>query len=528
MVDSTQAEVFRLQALERYHILDTPAETAFDELAALAAQLCATPTALVTLIDAERQWFKARFGFTAIQTPRQIAFCTHTITSAEIMEVEDARRDPRFATNPLVVRDPHIRFYAGVPLVTAEGHAVGTLAVIDYVPRQLTADQRRGLRSLGNQVISQLELRLHVQELRDRAARSIERSEALKSALIESALDCVIAMDHEGKVLEFNPAAERTFGFARADVIGKDLTQLIIPVALRAKHDAGLARYLATKRPRNLDRRLELTGLRADGTEFPVELSITRVLIEPPVFAGFLRDITDRVRATEQLLQSQKLEVIGQLAGGIAHDFNNILTVMQCSVQMLEVSPQPASTSAKSCSRSLGPPDAQRWVRIKQPLQTPRRRRRRRRKISDAEAPVGSAVVLEERITARSRRSWGVANVEQIVLNLAVNARDAMPDGGTISISTGVTELADPFVRHGLSAAAGRYVSLVVTDRGHGIAPDVLPRIFEAFFTTKEAGKGTGLGLATVYGIVKHHRGCLDVRSDPSGTTFTVHLPVES
>ncbi|MEJ7597035.1 MAG: PAS domain S-box protein [Kofleriaceae bacterium] len=524
----------RLQALERYHILDTEAETPFDELAALAAQVCGTPTALVTLIDTDRQWFKARFGFTAAtETERRIAFCAHTIQGTEIMVVEDTWQDARFAANPLVTDAPHIRFYAGVPLITADGHALGTLAVIDYVPRQLADDQRRSLRALGNQVVSQFELRLHVKELRERATRSIERSEALKSALIESALDCVIAMDHDGKILEFNPAAERTFGFTRADVIGQTLTDLIIPTALRAKHDAGLMRYLATKQPRNLDRRLELTGLRADGSEFPVELSITRVLIEPPVFAGFLRDITDRVRATEQLLQSQKLEVIGQLAGGIAHDFNNILTVMQCSAQMLEGSENPAEhvgeilqsiERASSLTRQLL------LVSSKQPLQTTRLDLDGvvRNMVRMLRRLLGSTVVLEEHYHGGLPALIGdVGMIEQVLLNLAVNARDAMPDGGRLSFTTGVTELAAAISRHGLSAAPGRYVRLEVTDRGQGIAADVLPRIFEPFFTTKDAGKGTGLGLATVYGIVKHHRGWLDVQSNQTGTTFTVHLPAE-
>jgi two-component system, OmpR family, sensor histidine kinase VicK len=156
----------RLATLRSCQILDTPSEEVFNDIIELAAGICGAPIAMISLVDSERQWFKAKLGISATETPRDIAFCAHAIMERDLFVIPDATADRRFATNPLVTTDPKIRFYAGAPLVTAEDHAVGTLCVIDRVPRQLSREQQKVLRLLARQVVELLELRRQVVALK--------------------------------------------------------------------------------------------------------------------------------------------------------------------------------------------------------------------------------------------------------------------------------------------------------------------------------------------------------------------------
>jgi formate hydrogenlyase transcriptional activator len=263
------SETERLAALHRYAVLDTPPELDFDELAALAAGICRTPIALITLLDHDRQWFKARLGLETLETPRDIAFCDYAIRQAGLFVVEDAVADPRFATNPLVTGEPRIRFYAGAPLITPDGQALGTLCVIDRVPRQLLPEHADALGTLSRQVVAQLQLRRSRQQLMQTieenrlAQEALRASEELKTRIIESSRDCIKVLDLEGHLLSMNSGGMQMLeicdlapfvGSSWVDFWqGKDREAAI--AAIEAARNGGVGRFvgyfetLETRRP---------------------------------------------------------------------------------------------------------------------------------------------------------------------------------------------------------------------------------------------------------------------------------------
>ena len=347
-------EAARLRALEQYAILDTPAEPAFDELTRLAALVCNTPSALITMIDAKRQWFKSRRAFDTLETPRELAFCAHTILQGDVLEVRDATKDPRFATNALVTGGPMIRFYAGAPIITGAGMALGSIAVIDYVPRQLDAQQKDALRALSHQIVTQLELRRRLAEERE--------------VLRESALDAVISIDHRGVVLEINRVAETIFGYPRDVAVGRELAELIIPEPMRDLHRAGIARYLATGQHTMMNRRIETTALRADGSTFPVELMIAhQTSSEPPRFTGFIRDITsrrqDELAAREGIA---RFELVARATSDAVWDWDlrtNAVWWSEGFRSLFGYKPEEVEATVESWTRRVHPDDHERVTR---------------------------------------------------------------------------------------------------------------------------------------------------------------------
>ena len=769
----------RLQALRSHAVLDTEAEASFDEIAELAREICGTPTALLTFVDAERQWVKARAGFTARETAREIAFCAHAILGPDVMVVPDATLDPRFASNPLVTDAPHVRFYAGAPLILANGHAIGTVAVLDYVPRELDDAKRGALAMLARHAVAQLELRW-------RLSHAADEGTAQKDALLSASLDAIVVIDRDGAIVEFNPSAEQAFGYARQSVVGRPLVDVLIPEELRAAHRDGFAHHLATGEERMMNRRIETVAVRADGTQIPVELAIARLgHTEPPMFVGFLRDVSDRKRAEtavrremvrfhlaaratsdviwdwdlvtndlwwgdrfqalfgyppdevepdveswttrvheddllrvesgrrrvfdehgnawsdeyrfrrsdgtyaeildrgyiirspggdalrmigamidvtarkaaeeseeryrdlfedvgeaifaltadgvitsmnraaeamlggprdawighpfspivhaddraltlarfaqvmrcenpptfeirlapalrgevhvevtltprrsgdrlvgilgigrdigerkrleEQLRQSQKLEALGQLSGGVAHDFNNLLTVIRCGAELLD--PTDLSDFKERVDEIRDA--AERGAALTRQLLVASRRQAMRPAPVDLNAVVRDMTKMLQRIVSAAisiKSAYApvlpviradARMLEQVLLNLVVNAGDAMPNGGTLTISTSAVVVDAEHMRLHPESTIGDHVCLSVRDTGTGVAPAVLPHIFEAFFTTKPVGEGSGLGLATVYGIVKQHGGWVEVESTVGeGSVFAVYLPV--
>jgi PAS domain S-box-containing protein len=386
------------------------------------------------------------------------------------------------------------------------------------------------------------ESKLREQELR--------QSEDRLRATVTAALDCIVVMDHHGRIIEFNPAAETCFGYPRSDVIGQRLSELMIPARYREAHERGMARYLAGGAGRFLGRRIEICAMRADGTEFPVELAIgVAEGMDGPIFIGYLQDISElkvaedrRTRLEAQLRQAQKMQAIGQLTGGIAHDFNNLLTGIMGYVAL--ASEREAAQADRRLTGYLA--QAQRSCErardlIQQMLMFSRGQRGNPRVLAlpplveEAVAALRPTLPHTLALTADVAGAGAVPTVhadplqvEQVVLNLCLNARDAVADAGEIHVAVRSLQ-AHGFVCAGCrSSVDGDFVELRVTDTGHGMAPEVVEHIFEPFFSTKESGKGTGMGLAMVHGIVHEYGGHVLVETTPGkGSSLRILWPAQ-
>jgi PAS domain S-box-containing protein len=360
--------------------------------------------------------------------------------------------------------------------------------------------------------------------------------EARQGAILEAAHDAIITIDQRLNIREFNPAAEQMFGYARNDILGRNV-ELLLPRADREPQRIAFSRYLTNGDGPLARRRLELAGLKADGTEFPVELTVARIGADSrAIITGFVRDITERRLLEEQLRQSQKLEAIGRLAGGVAHDFNNILMSIMGAADLLLMQiakDDVARDEATEIKRSV-----QRGASLtRQLLAFSRRQATRPQLLSMSDIVGGMDTMLRrligpeidfeivcppEQIKVRADPS----QIEQVVLNLVINSRDAMPDGGRLTVKVEHVELDEDEAVALVEGRAGQYARLSVSDTGTGIDEQTRAKLFEPFFTTKEQGKGTGLGLSIVYGIVKQSGGYITVISEPGrGATFVIHLP---
>jgi PAS domain S-box-containing protein len=470
---------------------------------------------------------------------------SHVVATGRPQWTADALADPDVrldeSIRPALEASPD-RAVLAVPL-RVTGRIIGTLAVSDRTGRRFTPAEAALLQAFADQAALAVEnARAYEEAARRRreaelALAELRRSETFKAAILETALDAVIAIDHEGRILEFNPAAERMFGHRRADVLGRELAALVIPSELQTPHRQMLGRYDPAAPSRVVGRRIVTTGRRADGTEFPIELSVARIPLDgPPVFTGFIRDLTEHRRLEAQFLQAQKMEAVGRLAGGIAHDFNNLLTVImgRAHVLLRRVAAQDPLRRDLDLIRST----AERAAGLTQQILAFSRKQMLQARAVDVNAVLGGMEDMLRRLIgedvelrlvrdpALGRVRADPSGIEQVVLNLAVNARDAMPEGGRLTIETTNVELDPRFVETHPGARPGPHVRLAVADTGRGMTPETLAHLFEPFFTTKEPGKGTGLGLATVYGIVKQHDGYIEVESAPGrGARFAVYLP---
>jgi PAS domain S-box-containing protein len=367
-----------------------------------------------------------------------------------------------------------------------------------------------------------------------RSREALRRSEERFRALIEKSTDMVQVLDGEGRITFWSPSTTETLGWREDEAVGRHALDWVHPED-RERFSALLTQLLA--RPGGRERAL-LRHRHADGSWRHVETQ-ARNLLDDPAVRGVVvnsRDVSEQLTLEQQLRQAQKLESVGRLAGGVAHDFNNLLTVILAGVEELRSAPRDQAAPAEIVDEIGAAGDRAREL-TQQLLAFARKQ-----VITPVSLDLSAVVQGTEKLLARllgedivlttrlAPDLWAVrcdrGQVEQIIVNLAVNARDAMPAGGQLSLETSNVELTGDASGARAGLRPGRWARLAVRDDGEGMAPEVRERIFEPFFTTKEKGKGTGLGLSTVYGIVTQSDGFVQVDSEPGrGTTFEIFLP---
>ena len=362
-------------------------------------------------------------------------------------------------------------------------------------------------------------------------------AETRLASIVGSAMDAIITVDDDQRVVVFNAAAEKTFGIHAAEAIGQPLDRFI-PARFRAAHGEQVRQFgVSGATRRSIGRLIPLSGLRANGEEFPMEASISQVEVHGrKLFTVILRDITEKRLAEAQLLRAQRLESVGTLAGGLAHDLNNILAPIMVSVRLLErkLANDPEGLE---CVALLGSLTERAANIVRQVLSFARGIEGDR-----VPTPVKHIIrevceILRETLPRNIRLRQEVPSdlwlahidatqIHQVLMNLAVNARDAMTGGGALTFTARNVTLDPNRAPIQPEARPGHYLSIAVADTGTGIAAEHMDRIFDPFFTTKPQGEGTGLGLSTSLGIIRGHGGFIDVDSETGkGTRFTIYLP---
>lgn len=511
----------RILALRALNILDSLPESEFDELTFLASKICETPVALVSLVDCDRQWFKAKTGTSLNETGRDVAFCTHAILQSDIFIVRDAKADERFKNNPLVTGEAKIGFYAGVPILDpTAGLPIGTLCVIDRRPRDLSADQIMSLKFLKNQVERLLALRMQ-HATQTRLQRHLEEAQKFTQLghwsydLRTKKVEC------SKQMLEFLPESKRSrqigiddfsVNIHRDDI--HEWKTLFTEVLLGTETKPLRLRRTFEDREIWIETRLQCVH--------DSEGHVVKV-------AGTSQNISERVALEEQLerkriiaIQHSKLATLGEMSAGVAHEINNPLAILSGTIALmkkLKEDPEKIELKLDIMARAV-----ERISRIVQGL------RKFSRSAEDLPRETTSivdiinetsvltetqsrrhSVAVEFDLQTRATLKCNAIEIEQVLINVIGNAIEAAKD----SVLKKVTVRAFD---------DGSDLVLQVIDSGPGVSIRVEEKLFEPFFTTKPVGQGTGLGLSISRGILQGHGATICLNRNVQGTCFEIRF----
>lgn len=521
-------ETERLKALLDLNLLDSMPEREFDNITQLAAYICETPIALISLVDADRQWFKSRHGLTVDSTPRDVSFCAHAILQSEPFVVEDALRDHRFHQNPLVTGGPEIQFYAGVPIKDPV-HAlpIGTLCVIDRAPRQLGPEKLQLLSRLADQVNMLLRIQHDY-----RCLRQLQLQLRVHQTAFDQMREGMVLQNYKDEIVDFNPAALQHLGLTESQLLGKSSFDPEWS-AVKAdgtpfepyEHPSVMAKATGTTQGN------VMMGIRSGDQKLKwLMINSTPLFIDseahPTHTVTTFADVTDLKTAEELLVNAAKMSSLGEMAANMAHEINTPLAIINISAyQIQEALSTPAPELALVQQKAKKIQDT---VQKIDGIITGLRNYSRSVASEKLEDIPLSAVVDETKLLCAERlKSQGIrlevqlchpdrvrahqTSLMQILVNLISNAVDA------IEGSDG------PWIRIAASPSA-KGIRVSITDSGGGIPLNVQKKMMNPFFTTKGRGKGTGLGLGISHKLAEKMGATLSYNPAAPNTQFVLEL----
>lgn len=515
----------RIAALKTYNILDTDAEAVYDQLTLLASQICGTKISLISLIDQNRVWFKSQTGLNTKEISRELAFCAHTILDNQPLIINDTRNDVRFSNNPLVTGEPHVTFYAGIPLTDNEGFSLGTLCVIDEKPKQLTEVQLQGLNIIAAQVITQFRLRRELAQKKDFEDKLSRLSAQVPGAIYQMKLfkDGTSNFPFASKgiidIYEVTPEeiqlnADKVF----ARLHPEDFEKVIESIKSSA---ASLENW-------RLDYRVILpkVGLRwLRGFAKPEKLSDQSIL-----WHGFITDVTDEKNLEVQLYQNSKLAALGEMASGVAHEINNPLSIIIGKTSLLKNQLANENWNREKIIQDITKVEntALRISKIIKGLTAFSRNAEH-----DSFSVIEVNNIIDDTLSLVSEKfkyhaieivvdcpigltiECNATQIGQVIMNLLINSFDA------------IKKLNEQWIRIEVKSKANS-VNILVSDSGNGISPKIIEKIMQPFFTTKSVGEGTGLGLSLSKSLIESHNGNLKYIPTAKNTTFAIELPLRA